>query len=233
MSKSLFLILVMAFPAQRTFAQVVNFGRGNENSILTDVRGEPFSERKFSDVEGHPFLNENWQLASITLANGPTYDRLPIRINTANQQVHYRSPGTGRELVLDRTHISKVVVQDSIEKTKHTFAFFYDNSGNVLIAEILVEGISRLLRVDKKVVQEEKLFNSASTHKKFQSAKYYYVFKDKVLHPLKRPDKDLMELFKDRAADIQNLWGPKKKIKREQEMMAIVELYNRLQEGQK
>ncbi len=223
------LLTVAPYPG---VAQVVNFIRGNENSVLTDVRGEPFSERKFSDVEGHPFLQEGWKLASITLVQGHTYNNLPVRINAATQQVHYLSnEKSSRELVLDRTRISRLVIQDSINKTTRTYEFFYDKIGNVLIAEILVDGVCRLLRVDKKTVAEEKLFNSATVYKKFQSSRHYFIFKDKNLHALKKPDRDIIALLQDRNTEIQAYLNPKKKIKTEEDMVNVVAYYNQLKES--
>jgi hypothetical protein len=218
--KNFALLMVLLNLMCSTFAQVINLG--NENSTLTDIKGEPFLEKKFTDIDGHPFLNDSWQLADVLLISGLAYKNINVRLNIVNQQIHYLTKDSKNEWV-----IGKGLIKSIEFPTGQTYEIFYDEKGGQLICEPLVTGKCKLLRMDKKIVVEEKMFNSASVTKKFVSEINYYVFIKNRLEKIKKSKKDILELLSDRSIEMEkHIVSTKNKCKTQAELIALIEFYN-------
>lgn len=213
----LLFFLIIVYPS---FTQIINLG--NENSALTDIKGEPFLEKKFIDIDGHPFLNDSWQLADVLLTSGLAYKDINIRLNIVNQQVHYLTKDSKNEWV-----IGKGLIKSIKFPTGHTYEIFYDEKGSQLICEPLVTGKCKLLRLDMKNIVEEKMFNSATVTKKFVTETNYYLFIKNRLEKIKKSKKDILGLVSDRSVEMEKyIISTKNKCKTQAELIALIEFYN-------
>lgn len=214
-------LLLFSLQVINVRAQLINLG--NENSILTDVKGEPFIATKFTDVLGTPFLEEEWLKADLLLSTGVVYKNVDIRINAVSQEVHYLSNQSKKELV-----VNKGLVKEFTLSNGRTYEIFYGKKGEHLICEVLVNGKCKLLKFTKKDVFEEKMFNSAIATKKFQTDSRFYLFRNGELKEVKR-QKDILSFLIDQGALLDNyLETSKNKCRTDKDLIEVVNFYNNI-----
>lgn len=125
-----------------------------------DIAGTPFFPRTYTDVNGDPYLFEDWESSNIVLYNGQILKDVKTNFNLV----------TGQLLYLDEKGATMVASPVVIKMVETGLRKFVTTPAKNAYGEILsTEGKATLLRTYKKVIMETKAFNSATVQKNFVS----------------------------------------------------------------
>ena len=68
MKKHLYLFSILTIPALQSSAQVLN-GAPVTSSLIMSINGKPWEEIKYNEVEGFPYLTEDWNVGIVKFVN--------------------------------------------------------------------------------------------------------------------------------------------------------------------
>lgn len=126
-----------------------------------DIAGQPFFPRQYADVNGSPYLFDDWITSKIVLRNGRSLDNVKTNFNLVTSELLYLDE-TGKAMAA-----SPLVIQ-SIETNSHR-KFIPTPAKNTFYEVISSQGKATLLKYERKVIMETKPFNSATIEKNFVS----------------------------------------------------------------
>lgn len=124
-----------------------------------DIAGTPFFPRTYVDVNGSPYMFDDFQQSTITLFKGQVLKDVKINFNLVN----------GDLLYLDekgQTMVASPVTVKTIEVDARKFV--PSPAKNAYCEVMSTQGKATLLRLYKKVIMETKAFNSATVQRNFQ-----------------------------------------------------------------
>ncbi|MBC3540341.1 hypothetical protein ACFSC6_12805 [Rufibacter sediminis] len=186
-SKIIALVLtVMAITSQRTQAQV----------YLEEVNGRPIRVNQYINVEGSPYLLEEWSKGTLTLADGTAYKDIVLKYEMVEGLVLFRNK---QGIVLEPMQpVTEFTIYSppnaSIQQTRSFVsgaAFDANTAGNVFY-EVLATGPVGLLKRNFKVIREEKAYSSASITKKIAEITTYHLRKGNDLIKIKNEEKSVL-----------------------------------------
>ena len=136
------------------------FGQGGSQvENFRDIAGQPFFPRTYADVNGTPYLFEDWTASTIVLNNGKSLKEVKTNFNLVTNELLYLDE-TGK------TMVASPVVIKSVETNSHR-KFVPTPAKNTFYEVISSEGKATLLKYEKKVILETKAFNSATVTRNF------------------------------------------------------------------
>ncbi len=197
------------------------FGQGAVVENFRDVAGTPFFPKQYRDVNGSPYLFEDWILATVELTNGKKVENIKTNFNLVTDELIYVDE-KGTTMVANTALIKSVVSTSAKRK------FVTTPARNTFFEVISTEGKATLLRYNKKVIQELKPYNSATIQRSFVSNESLMLsVGDKLVEV-----KSLNDLYQELGpADALKAYAKKEKLKNKSDdsMAKLVAYYNSLQ----
>jgi hypothetical protein len=177
---------------------------------LTDKDGKPFAFGS-SDVEGNPFLSENWGRVNLRLANGSVYKNVKARLNIYDNYLHFMN-AKGTEMYLEAGELSRVEMLDSLKSDSVLLSFVRmtstENGKEVpYFYKVLSEGKIMLLERLRKKIKENKYLYSGEIKRFYEQYEDYYVFASNELSVVKRKESFWQPLMTDKWAAVQDYTG--------------------------
>jgi hypothetical protein len=158
---------------------------------ITDADGRPF-KNNYPDVKGSPFFIEDWTYSSMLLNNGATYERIKIRLDVCNQEVHVMKNDI--EIVIVPGYIKTVDLFDSVRSKHYKFKSGFpkiDNQNTNNFYQVLCEEPISLLKSIRKTIAVNKNDLSGEIEKQFNTYEDYYIFSNNKMKRLKK-EKDFI-----------------------------------------
>lgn len=180
---SLFSVVCLMASAQAQFVQ--------------DINGRVVSEVTYTDVEGSPYLFEDWHTGIVrAVKNDKVFDNLKMRYDAYKDEVEYENDGKLYRLgaeIMDFT----LPTGDALYEFRRGFPAIGDQTANSFY-RILSDGTTKVLKRYEMKMREEKAYNSATVTKRFTLDEQLYVLKDDTMYPVKTNDrKGIMKLVDD------------------------------------
>jgi len=193
--------------------------------FLQDIQGRVITEQSYTDVIGSPFLNDAFVNGNVILTNGVKFQSIALKYSSYNDELFFKNPK-------DESLLSFVVPVKSFELLWQMYINGFpaiDNFTENSFYELIANSSVKLLLKNYKTILENKAYNSASTEKKFEDNKIYYVFKDGKMKRFKPSKKDLMETFADKSSEI-DVFLKKEKVdfKNNADLVKVFEYYSSL-----
>lgn len=192
--KKIFVFIILLASTYGIKAQVVN-GNG---SFLQDVNGKPLATNTYTDIEGSPYLPENWTIGSIKLNNGAIINYNALRFNLATGELEFQKDD--KPFVVINPFQEFTIVNMLFRKgfsaiDQQTTKNFY---------EVMYDGKVKLLSYRTATMYEEKPYNSATKTKKFLHNDIYYLQKaDGSLVKVKKDRKAIIALLGDKTSQLE------------------------------
>src|SRR5665213_2169032 len=164
MKRKMALILVLFILAgAKIFAQ--------NGTVITDIKGLDVKETD-PDVQGTPYLFDDWMAGSVITETGNTYANLKLKYDIRFNRVVFLD-NDERPMVFAQPLNSFVInnmrfAKDFAPIDLQTTSTFYN---------VLADGKVKLLKYFRKVIEERQSYG-APTEKKYRQSQYYYIAKD-------------------------------------------------------
>lgn len=197
---------------------------------MNDINGRPMLARQYQDVEGSPFLIDDWSKGTVKLNNGSTFKDLELKYNLENDDVYFKnSNGEPLAFADPVKEFTLSYISDNQPQSKHYVSGYQstDNTAANMFYEVLATGTVQLLKRTNKYVITSKQYNSATVNKTFgQNTKYYLVLNGKAT-PVKNDKKALLEQLKDKQDQLTAyLKSNKVDFKKDADLSKFITYYN-------
>lgn len=200
-------------------------GSRAQQFLLQDVNGRPLRIGQYENINGSPYLRDEWTKGRVVLANGNFFEGVPLKYDlVADQLLFQTEEGQVLEFVqpVREFHFEG---KDNIYRSgfapidNHTSASFY---------QVLEDGNAKLLKKSDKVIREEKAYGTATITKNIMEYTNYYIEGDDQMVRVKN-EKDLLRALQGHEADLKDFIKKNKlKLKKEEDMVQLVKYYNSL-----
>lgn len=218
-------VLFLAVLSLNSFAQ-----KAVGNPLFLHMHDNLVNVDKYANINGTPFLNEEWQLAAVILANDVVAENVKVRLNLLENTLHYLDD-EGKEMVSTQP-IKSVVFKNAANDTSSVFVTkrIVKEGGEKLPdswMQLLQKGKASLLKmVHKELKDDPKQYGSATVTQSIVTEVRYYVWYQKELTRVKNVN-EIADLLVN-----SKLYGfvgkMKKNSKSEDDMKAAVAYFNNL-----
>jgi hypothetical protein len=196
----------------------------NAQMNQTDIKGVIVKETA-PDIEGNPYLFDDWQTGSVTFSNGKTFTILKLKYDIHYDRLLFLTE-KGEEL-----NFSDPVEQFSINNETFKKGFPpVDKQTTDSYYKVLADGRTKLLRFSKKVVSEHQTYGTQTTEKSYRQTDYYYIEKDGQMIKIKPDKKSVLAALPDHPVQLEAYINIHHiNFKDDQAMGQMITFYNTLQ----
>lgn len=191
-------------------------------AVSADVLGgTPLSGQSYMNVKGTPYLLENWEKGSVTLASGKKFENLDLKFDQVINQVIFQD-ADGSMKAFNQPIATFTIGKDANE---HVFLRGVDG----IFYEKLLTGKINLWKKNHKTLIDEKPYGSATMQRNVLNNMTYYVGNLTNLVKIKNDRKSVLELLADKGPEIEAYMKKEKlSTKTESDLVRIFLYYNGL-----
>ncbi len=193
------LLLALVFSCLVATAQSqINVGGGQN---LQALNGAPLTPDKVLALQGSYFFNDEFLPAILVDASGKEYKDKKIKFNLKSNIIYYTD--WDGKLMQATTDIRKLIITEA-DKTTVFENFFpsIDGLDAGTYYKVIINGSAKLLLSTQFSEAEYKEFNSAVTTKRVDKVYQLYGAANGNIKKLTKGETELLELLKDKSAEI-------------------------------
>jgi phospholipase C len=198
-----------------------------------DINGVPMRELSgYTNVEGSPFLTDQWSKGMVKLADGRTYKDVLLKYDEVKDVLYFQDKKEQTLVFVDPVREFKVeYISDDIQHDK-LFRNAYKNIPNSTeksFFEVLSDGTAQLLKRTKKLIAESQEYNSTAVVKRFdENVKYYIIVSEKVI-PIKRDKKSILAALTNKQPQLESFIRTNNiNLKNDEDLVKLMAYYNSL-----
>jgi len=212
----------------RVMAQTIPSTTSQLNLQYDD--GRLATEVNHAEIEGSPYLSDEWINGLVKFGDGRTYKDIPLKYNQANDVLYFQNDK--KETLTFVKQVADFIItysSDNEDHVKHFKSGFADISGYTTqnFFEVLVEGTAQLLKKNHKhIVSESGMALGTTTQKYADSESYYLVIADKA-YTLKRDKKAILAILANKQAELEQFIKTNKlNLKEDRDLAKLIAYYN-------
>jgi hypothetical protein len=197
-----------------------------------DLNGSPIREKKYTDVNGSPYLSNNWEKATVQLANGQTYNNVEVKYDLVADDLTFKSPkGDSLSFAQPVKEFKLSYISDNQSQT-HLYRSGFPATGakttDRSFYEVLYDGGVKLLkRRAKSVWMETTTYGTATQTKNITERVTYFAYKGGQMVPIKQDKKSILAALSDKSAQIEKYVKDNKiDWKQDADLVKVFEYYN-------
>lgn len=201
----------------------------NNLTNLTDANGRVvFSRGGDAEVQGSPYLPENWQRGVVTYRKGNEVikSEASLRYNMQTGEPEYQHKG--QAYVFSVPVVEFTIFNDGQEQTFRAGFPNVESNTPKTFYEVLYDGKSKLLKTHKASIVEESTY-SGPKKRSYSSNETFYVLKGQEITKIKKDKKALVEILKDKSAEVEQYVSTNKlRLKEWSELIQVLKYYDGL-----
>ncbi len=210
------------------FTGLYNLAHGQE--FIKDNQGRVMMIQKYTDVQGTPFLSDNWTKAIVRLKANGNFSNMQVKYDLVEDQLLFRDAKSDQPMeFIDQVLEFKLVADDGSSTVyKKGFKASDGNTSNNFY-QVLYDGGTQLLKRKVKKVIEDRPYNSAVTVKTFNEVETYYIAKANEPLKIKKDKKQILTALADHAAELEKYFQENKlNVKDDEDLIKLIAYYNTL-----
>jgi hypothetical protein len=175
MNRNTLLSLILAICLIPDFAQAQQ--PASLGYFITDLKGEPLTNKNSRITEGSPFFSEEWLKGKVLTNDGKSFENLSLRVNLLENQVHFLSDQQA-EMTM-KEDLRYVYLTDVTKGYNYFFARLGSSCAQSPKSwfQVLDTGNVWLLKLDSRSVTEIKSYGSAGAEEKIAISVRYYLLR--------------------------------------------------------
>ncbi|TFF36701.1 hypothetical protein [Mucilaginibacter psychrotolerans] len=185
----------------------------------------------YTNMEGTPYLYEDWQTGNVTLTNGVSNkEPMLLKLNLVNDVISFKDNATGQELefVVPVQEFSLNLVAGATRHFKSGFKNI-DGIAPTAFLEVLSDGKAQLLKRNNKIIFEQQPIGSATKERTFIEKTKYYLVIDGKATVVKADRKSLLAALADKQSALDTYLNVNKiNFKSDTQLGKLVDYYNTL-----
>jgi hypothetical protein len=221
MTNRLIPLLLIIFCCKTTFAQL---------AVMHDaVSGRPYMIKALEDVEGTPYLFENWATGTVRFKNGGIVKDKKLKYDIYNNKLFYNQNDSLFEFVSEVEEFRLQNPKSSGNAEELIFTSINAlQKDKIVFGQILAKGKLSLIKFHNKVVQETSNYNASKTRVLVNKSSTFLVINEDM-RPAKYSKEQLEDLAADKKAELFAFINSNKlNLKKEQDFISAIIYYNSL-----
>jgi len=199
--------------------------------FMKDADGRPLLERHYTDVQGSPYLADNWQKGTVKLGNGQTHKDVELKYDQVAEELIFKS-SAGKPLTFVEPVKEFTLQMSNGSQSGVIFRSGYKPADGATLStfyQVLSDGETPLLKRSFKKVMENKPYNSATTVKTFLDVNNYYLVKNNQLAKIRRDKKAILTSLGDYTAELEDFIKTNKlNFRSDADLIMLFTFYNSL-----
>jgi hypothetical protein len=220
----------------RGFALIALFLTANialsQAQYMQDINGVAMPTKIYTNVDGSPYLIDNWVKGSVKLANGKTYKDVLLKYDMVDGQLYFQHKPEETLTFVDPVKEFKLSYIESDMQQLKLFRNGYPSiaGGNEKsFYEVLSDGTIQLLKHDAKSISEYKEYNSATVTKKFDDNIKYYLYNNNKLVAIKPDKKSILAAIPNKQPELDAYIKTNNlNLKKDEDLAKLIIYYNSL-----
>ncbi len=199
-----------------------------QNLILID--GRNVKEVDHSEIQGSPYLSDEWINGLVKFSDGRTYKDIPLKYNQVNDILYFQNDK--KETLTFVKQVTDFIIaysSDNEDHVKHFKSGFADISGYTTqnFFEVLVEGTAQLLKKNHKHVVSESGMALGTTIQKYADSESYYLVIAEKAYTLKRDKKAILAILANKQAELEAyIKANNLNLKNDPDLAKLINYYN-------
>jgi hypothetical protein len=200
---------------------------------LGNMAGRPFQVNQYDNIKGSPYFIDSFSTCYFTLNDGKTYTGIKMRLNLFSNDLHFISKDS-TELVASKGAIKRIAFQQQ-EKDSLRFSVFsagypaVDNNDAASYYEELASGKIMLLKLTRRVLQNQRLLTSSPLDKEFTSINTIYVYSNNKMEKWTKGKGFLLRIMADKKEQVEAFIEKEKlKCNSADDVEKVINYYNQL-----
>ncbi len=204
-----------------------------KGQFMQDVQGNVVRSIKYTDVQGNPYLFEQWVNGTIRLGNGKSYTNVPLRYDIVSDELQFKDSKSDQALNF-KEPVVEFQLMPATESGESPMMFrngFISDDGTSPKAyyQVLFDGGLKLLKRKTKIIFENREYSSAITTKTFREEEYYYLYKNNKTIKIKKDKKQVLTALADRVTELEAfIKSNALNLKNESDLVRLIAHYNSL-----
>jgi hypothetical protein len=194
--------------------------------FLEDVSGKAIRVGQYENVEGSPYLLDNWSKGKVKVENGREYEGLDLKYDQVEDMLLYKNE-KGETFKFAEPVVAFTIMDGAAQRE---FRNGFPPAGTATkdsFYEVLANGGATLLKRSAKVVRQEKTYNSATVNKSIQPIEVYYIAKNNVLERVKKDQDSILEALGDKKEQLRKFIKENRLYLRDaSDLIKLVNYYN-------
>lgn len=181
---SLIAVIMILQVSARAQVRTINGPGGSINvggspampGVVGYVNGQPLYVINQTEIEGSPYLDDQWGKGVVYFKNGKATDRVPLKLSLYDGQLYFDMGGNSNVFIDSIQRVRLWVGDTSVGKARTFLAFPgrpAEYQANTFM-ELLEDGDIRLLKYERRDIEEYKDVSQA-VHRRFKKVVSYYV----------------------------------------------------------
>lgn len=216
------------------FILLAGFATSNVRAqFLQDYQGNPVQSVTYVDVQGYPFLFEQWTNGIIRLNNGKSFTNVQLKYDLVSDELFFKDIKSDQTLkFVDQVVEFKLL--PSGQSTEQALIFRNGFLSEEALSpkayyQVLYDGGVKLLKRKIKKVVEIKPFNSASSTKIFEEIEGYFIGKDNKTFRVRKDKKQILSLLGTRTEELEKfIKSENLNLKNEAHLIKLIAYFNTL-----
>lgn len=207
---------------------IVISSKSQAQTAIPDAMGRPLPATTFTYTEGSPFFADEWNKGSVKLADGATFTDVQLKYNELNGALYFKN-GSGKELSFTQPvqeFMLSVLKNDTLKQHRFRNGYTASNDPNMFY-EVLCDGPVQLLKINLKMAQESKEYNSeTATHRIIASTQYFLLIAGRMV-AMKKDRKFIYQNLGNKTKEMDAFFTANKlNIKNDNDIIKLINYYN-------
>lgn len=191
--------------------------------LMNPETGRVFDVSKYADMNGSPFLLDEWVEGDVQLSDG-IYKNLRLKFDVYEQVLYFENEG---QAFTFKGSVNAFTLKPDQNDTSSYRRFFHSAAGLEGYIEQVESGRLSFYRSDKKMLSDVNELNRGVI-KTFNTTIRYYIKDSKRIQLIKLSEKDILPFMSDRESDIKTFINDfKLNLKREKDVRILIAYYNK------
>ena len=196
--------------------------------FLQDIDGRPLKLKNFEEVEGSPYLYEEWRHGSVRFAQGSVLSGVELKFVLYGGQLLFRKGNEEFEFIQP---VQEFTLNMPGAVGGRIFRSYYPGVGTndgKTFYEVMVDGKIQLLKFISRQVKEHKEYNEP-VKKRFVDKESWYTFlPNGSIHAINRDKSDLQKLMPAKSELIERIIAEKKlKLRKDDDLVELFVALNK------
>jgi hypothetical protein len=198
-------------------------------SLQNPISGTPYKVRELNNVEGTPFLFNEWLDGRVVLKNGSVYKDLKLKFDLYNNKVFYNNNDTMYQFIDPVVEFRLVNPKGDSKSKELVFSFVPAKAEKNSFAQVLAKGKTSLVKFQSKAVEEASEYGTASKTRFFVTKTSTYFVTGEKVEPARYSSDVLEQLTNDKAPQMRKFLKENKlNLKKEVDFITALTYYNSL-----
>lgn len=208
------------------------FSAAVKGQVIEDANGRPVLVRQYTDVQGSPYLADEWIKGVVTLNNGKTYKAVDLKYDQVADELFFKNAkGETLGFVQPVSEFKLIVLEKETPRVLYFRNGFKPVNGNTekTFYQILTDDETPLVKRISKKVHENKPYSSATVVKTFEEVREYYLVKYGLPVKIRKDKKSVLAALGSYSDQLDEfIKSNQLNLKDDADLIELVAYYNRL-----